>query len=184
MIRLTLVFAVLALVGCASDGGYRYQRDGYWTAPVVQPQISGSIQFGYGYGYGHPNCFGARGFAYSPYAWNSCNALAWHGPWRYSHWHRYPSAPAPATSSSRAADRARALALDSAAHGERWQRYEDLAPRRDRDDGGPRGAALERGMSFERSGRATSFGGFGRSSSSVGGARNTARSATMSDAVE
>ena len=185
MSRLSLIFATLALVGCASDGGYRYQRDGYWTAPAAQPRVSGSLQFGYGfgYGYGYPNCYGARGFAYSPYVWNACNSLAWQVPWSYSHWHRYPAAPAPATSPSRAADRARALALDSATRGEGWQRYDDLAPRRGRDEG-PRGAAFDRVMSFERGGRAPTSSSFGRGGGDFGSARSAARAATTSAAVE
>ncbi len=118
---------VVALGGCATNSGYRYASDGYWSAPQTR-HVSLSVA-------AH-GCGGFVGFGFSPFAWHPCTYAGWHGPWRHPHWYRTPSMPAPMTSPSRAAHIARAMAQAEADRNrDRWLRYDDMAPQRRRDYG-------------------------------------------------
>jgi hypothetical protein len=165
MKRWLLLASALLLSACASSG-YRYQSDGYWTAPA--PRYSAHL------GYSACGYYG-----YSPFAWHPCFALGprWYSPYASSWYYAHPATQS--SSRQRAADRARAMMADRDdwAH-DRWQRYDDLAPSRRRFDGIGAGAGYaprsQDGGRFERS----------FPSERPGSARGAVRSMTEREAIE
>lgn len=143
--RALLGLALLALAGCATDG-YRYHRDGYWSAGEAP---RGHVVYAAGYacspwydpfGYSgaqswHP-CFGS-GYAHGPYAGGGYYAL--YDPyWPYF---RQIAAPRDAREQSRWMNQ-RGEAFSTT----QFPRYEDLAPLRRRDTGGADRAYRERAL--------------------------------------
>lgn len=167
MNRWLWIAGALLLVGCANQG-YRYEDDGYWTAPRRAPTLIVSVgwgacsgwggpyghpYYGYGHGYGVPYGYGwapcGYGYGYGPGRWYGAGVGYWRDPYWSQPWYLPPRTIGPLPAGARA----RHMATHPTEDLTGYPRYEDLATSRRRDLGtggrAPMGADGRRGAYYD-----------------------------------